>query len=156
MRRDIGQTSLVCRILYDVPDGLYRKPLSPDASNPVNLPEDLPFTYACSRDPIFKLFANPVRYWDCPDMAALTDQIDYGPVTLSLFEVAQSQRSRFATSQPASQQQRQQRSVTFAFGVRGIRNLPERLRLIRGQPVAKRTPSFRKPGRDESRLQDRH
>ncbi len=69
-------------------------------------------------------------------MPGLADHINNGPVVLPPLKVCKVEFCRFFPAQPASQEDPEQRPISFAFEGAGIGHLQERSRLIGREPVA--------------------
>ncbi len=69
-------------------------------------------------------------------MPSLADQINDGPTLLAALKALQRQFREFATTQPATEQDRQNGSVTLSGQSMSIGYLPERRRLAGRKPVA--------------------
>jgi hypothetical protein len=57
---------------------------------------------------------DPVGHGNRPNVTALPDQVDNGPMLLALLEVGELQRDQFGPAQTASQEQRERSCVASA------------------------------------------
>jgi hypothetical protein len=69
-------------------------------------------------------------------MTRLANQIDDGPMVFSLLQVFDPEAGGLMPPQSASQEKRQQGTITFAFHSCLVRTLPQRASLLIGQPVS--------------------
>ncbi len=78
-------------------------------------------------------------------MPGLPNQIDNGSVAFALLKMRKLQLCRLFTAQPATQEEAEERSVSFALeGIRA-RYLPEGFCLIGGEPVTKANAEVLRP-----------
>jgi hypothetical protein len=130
VRRQFHHADALGGFLHDVPNRLYRHPISSCPSHFVGSAKQLSsINYGCS-EPIVQFVSHPIRNWNRSDVASLADQINNGSMLFTLLEVIQSQRHRFMPPQAAREQQCEQRSVAFSRLVRS------RLRLWRARGLA--------------------
>jgi hypothetical protein len=78
-------------------------------------------------------------------MPRFADQIDNRPVLIAPLKVADIQFRRLSSAQSATQQDPEQRPIAFALERIRVRNLPERLCLIGGEPVAQTNTEVLRP-----------
>ena len=79
---------------------------------------------------------------DGSHMTTFADQVDDGPVLLSLLQMLHRQVNQFRPPQTATEQQRQHRKVSLAPDRASGRNAEKRFPLICGQPVSEPDPEF--------------
>ena len=76
---------------------------------------------------------------------AFADQVNNGPVILAALKMRNIQFRRLFPAQATTQEDPEQRSISFTFeGIR-VRNLPERSCLFGGEPVAKTNAEVLRP-----------
>ena len=78
---------------------------------------------------------HPVRHGHSADTPVLAAQIDDAPPAIALLYVPHRKRRHFGSSQPAAQEDRQDRTVAEALRYAGIRSVQQRLRLPDRKPV---------------------
>src|ERR1043166_5778731 len=96
------------------PDAFPSQGLMGDPSASINWPEDPAYVDCRSRTPVINSEFRPGRHWNGADPAVFADQIDNHPAPLALLDVVESKRRGFGTSQPATDQDRQQRAIAFS------------------------------------------
>ena len=69
-------------------------------------------------------------------MTTLTEQVDDGPVIVSLLKVRQLQTDQLGTPQATAQQEGQDGMISFAFRFASIRGLKKPAPLSAGEPIA--------------------
>ena len=88
---------------------------------------------------------DPIRNGHCPNVPALADHIDDGPVILSPLEMSNVQFCGLLPAQPATQKEPEQCSVSLALQRIWVRHLPERSCLVGGKPVTKTDAEVLRP-----------
>jgi hypothetical protein len=76
---------------------------------------------------------------------ALTDQIDDGPVFLAPLKLGNVQFCGLSSAQPATQQDPEQRSISFALECIRVGYLPEYFCLLCGKPVTQTSTEVFRP-----------
>jgi len=78
-------------------------------------------------------------------MPAFADQINNGPMVLPPLEMSNVQLCRFLPAQPATQEDAEERPVSFALESIRVRNLPERSCLVDGEPIPQTNAEVLRP-----------
>src|SRR6266852_9460400 len=116
--------------LHDVPNRLYRHPISPCPSYLVNPAKQLSSINCGGGQPIVQFGSHPIGNRNRSNVASLADQINNGPMLLALLEMIQCQSPGFMPPQPAREQQCEQGSVAFSFQSLTIGCLPKRMAFL--------------------------
>ena len=119
-----------------IPDHGFRDSFAPCASVPADCPEDSTVRDIRRYPPSVDCALNPDRHWNRADMAALTDEIDDCPVSLSDLDVLFPKGYQFCSSNSASEQAGDHCYVTDTTEALAIRSLKEQASLIAVEPVA--------------------
>jgi hypothetical protein len=85
---------------------------------------------------------HPLWHRHGPDMPTLADEVDYGPVLFALLEMPEIQVSQFSPSEPASKQDRKDRSVSLTLYRIPVRRLPQPASPSAVSHFPSLTPSF--------------
>jgi hypothetical protein len=99
---------------HDVPNRLGRDSITPDLPQPTYPPEDRTIIDASRRGPLIDGKFRP--YWNRngTDVFSFANQVSDYPVLLADLEIFCSESNQFGPSQAASNEQRQNRPITFA------------------------------------------
>jgi hypothetical protein len=101
--------------LHNVPNGLYRHPISPGSSHFVDTAKQLASINCGCGELILQFGSHPIGNGNRPNVASLANQINNGPVLFALLEMIQCQRHGLMPPQPTREQQCEQGPVTFSF-----------------------------------------
>src|SRR5450631_1439197 len=88
-----------------------------------------------NRQPFIYGSLYPVGHRDRAHMTALTEQVNDGPVIVSLLKVRQLQTDQLGTPQATAQQEGQDGMISFPFRVASIRGLKKPASLSAGKPI---------------------
>src|SRR5215469_10356876 len=100
VRRQLRHSDASGGFLHDVPNRLYRHPISPCPSYFVD-PAKQPSSINCGcGEPIVQFCSDPIGNWNRSNVASLADQINNGPMLFTLLEMIQCQSDGFMPSQP--------------------------------------------------------
>jgi hypothetical protein len=136
MWREVLDTGTLGRVLHYVPNRFWRNSFAPNLAEPVHPSEDAATVDTSSLNPPIDSSLRPHWHRHSADMLSLADEIGDNPVFLSNLEVIGSQTDELGTPESATNQQRQDGTVTLAVRrVQGQR-LQQRSGLIDGQPIA--------------------
>src|ERR1019366_2138872 len=108
---------------HDVPNRLGRDSIAPDLSRPTYSPEDRTTIDASRRGPLIDGAFRPHWNRNCTDVFSFANQVSDYPVLLANLEIFCSESNQFGPSQAASNEQRQNRPITFASDARMVKNL---------------------------------
>src|SRR5437870_8231196 len=86
--------------LHNVPNRLYRHPVSPRSSYFVDPAEQSSSINGGRREPIVQFGSHPIGNRNRPNVASLTNQINNGPMLFALLEMIQGQSHGFMPPQP--------------------------------------------------------
>jgi hypothetical protein len=142
VRSQVRNTSLLCRVLHDVPDRFNWNAITPRLPGSIDASEETPILDPRWYDPNLQLLANPIRNGNCPNVTAFTDQIDDRPTSLPLLQVSKTQANCFLPPQPTGQEQCEQRSIPLAFHSFWIGSLLECHAFFRSQPIPQSNTNF--------------
>jgi hypothetical protein len=137
MRGQILNGSSFGAFLYNVPHDPLRYTVSPGLACAANAPKHAAFAHASGYKPGIDRALDPIRNRHRPNMPGLADQIDDGPVVFPPLKMGKIQFCRLFPAQPATQEDPEQRSISLALERIRVRHLPERSRLVGGQPITK-------------------
>src|SRR5271157_3614874 len=101
VRRQLRHADALGRFLHNVPNRLYRHPISPCPSHFVDPAKQLSSINCGCGEPIVQFGSYPIWNRNRSNVASLADQINNGPMLFALLEVIQSQRHRFMPPQSA-------------------------------------------------------
>ena len=99
--------------LHNMPDRFRRDPITPDPTEPVYSAEDRTRADASSHGPLVDSLLHPCWHGNCPDVLSFADQVGDDPVFLPNLKIFGPQCHQFCSSEPAPDQQRQNRAVPF-------------------------------------------
>jgi hypothetical protein len=99
---------------HNVPDRLGRDSIAADLTQPTYSPEDRTAADASCRSPFIDGTLCPHWNRNCTDVLSFADQVRDYAVLLTDLEIFRSESNQFGPSQAASNEQRQNRPVTFA------------------------------------------
>src|SRR5437879_8439633 len=100
VRCQLRQSDASGGFLHDVPNRLYRHPISPCPSYFVDPAKQLSSINCGCGEPIVQFGSHPIGNRNCSNVASLADQINNGPMLLALLELIQCQSDGFMPSQP--------------------------------------------------------
>jgi hypothetical protein len=122
-------------LLNNMPDQLFRRYFAPNSTGAADTTEKGGNTGGAR--PVIPQSVRPIRNSDGSDVPGLAAQVYDCPMFLALLEVAKDRAGDFVAAKSARERQGKQCPIAFALHVLSIRGLPERLRLVGCQPVAK-------------------
>src|ERR1017187_1955372 len=99
---------------HNVPDRLGRDSISPDLTQPTSSPENRTPADASCRGPFIDSTLCPHWNRNCTDVLPFANPVRDYPVLLTDLEIFRPESNQFGPSQAASNEQRQNRPVTFA------------------------------------------
>ena len=89
MRRQLRYIQFFRVHLDDVPDDLVGYPVTPNGSRTADAPKQLSFRNSRCSKPVVQQLLYPVRYRDCPDVAAFSDKIDDRATVLTTLKMVE-------------------------------------------------------------------
>jgi hypothetical protein len=114
MGRDAGNSNLGRVALEHLPDDLFAEALSVNGSAAIHRPEDVSGGDAGRGCPRINRYLHPRWHRRGPHAAMLSNEIDDAPASVALLDVPKCKRRDFRTSQPASEQNREDGAVAQA------------------------------------------
>ncbi len=87
VRRQLGHTDALGGFLHDVPNRLYRHPISPCPPHFVDPAEQLASINCGRAEPVLQFGSHPVRNRNGSNVASLADEINNGPMLFALLEM---------------------------------------------------------------------
>jgi len=87
MRREFCNSNLSSVLPDNVPDYLLCHFVAPNRAGSANAPEHPANSDASRHQPFIDCPSDPVRYWNCPNVASLTNKIDNGPMIFAPLEM---------------------------------------------------------------------
>src|SRR2546425_419228 len=99
---------------YHVPDRLRCDAIAPDLAQPTYSSEDRPTVDASRHDPLIEGAFRPHGNRNGPNVLSFANQVSDYPVLLVDLEIFRSESNQFGPSQSASDEQRENRLITFA------------------------------------------
>src|SRR5450756_2150548 len=99
---------------HDVLNRLGRDSIAPDLSQPTYPPEHRAIIDVSSYGPVIHGMFCPRWNRNCTDVFSFANQVSDYPVLLANLEIFRFESNQFGTSQAASNEQRQNRPITFA------------------------------------------
>jgi hypothetical protein len=100
VRRQFGHSNASGGFLHDVPNRLYRHPISPGPAYFVDSAEQSSAINAGRSEPIVEFGSHPIGNRNRPNVASLANPIDNGPMLFALLEMIQCQSHGFMPRQP--------------------------------------------------------
>src|SRR5207253_7616011 len=97
----------------DKPDGFRCEACAPYLPQSAYSPEEHPCSDASCIGPLINNALCPRRNWHRANVLSLANQVGDHPVLLTDLKISQSESNQFGASQAASNQQRQNRSITL-------------------------------------------
>ena len=77
MRRQLLDASSFCGVLHDMPDHLFRDPVSPDRAGTIHTSEQPPVRDGRGLGPFVQIRFDPIGNWDGTNVTTLANQIDH-------------------------------------------------------------------------------
>jgi hypothetical protein len=99
VRRQLRHSDASCGFLHNVPNRLYRHPVSPCSSYLVDPAEQSSSINGGRREPIVQFGSHPIGNRNRPNVASLANQINNGPVPFALLEMIQGQSHGFMSTE---------------------------------------------------------
>jgi hypothetical protein len=118
-----------------VPDGLRRDSIAPNLIQSTYSTKDGPAVDASRRDPHIDGAFRPEWNRNGPNVLSFADQVSNYAALLADLKVFRFESNKFGPSQSASDEQREDRPITFASEAAGQRITEQAFGLINGQPV---------------------
>src|ERR1035437_2198897 len=134
--RELLDASLLCGALYDMPDHVFRDPVSPDRAGTIHTSEQPPVRDGRGPGPFVQSRLTPIGNRNRADVSTLANQIHYGPVLLALLDVTNLEFGHLSPTQAAAEQYCQDCSITFALQSLLVGGSQKPPALIHGQPIA--------------------
>src|SRR2546426_5361566 len=100
VRCQLRQSDASGGFLHDVPNRLYRHPISPCPSDLVDPAEQPSSINGGCGEPIPQFGSNPIGNWNRSNVTSLANQINNGPMLFALLQMIQGQRHGFMPPQP--------------------------------------------------------
>jgi hypothetical protein len=123
-------------LFHHVPDHSLGDAITPTLPGLADAPKQSPAAEFSRTDPrVYRCF-DPVRHWHSSRVPALTDQIDYRPVSLQLLQVRELKIRQLAPAKAATNHS-EHCTVPFTLECAEIRHLPEPAGLLSVEPVSK-------------------
>src|ERR1039457_5117676 len=79
MRRQLLDACLLCRVLHDMADYLFRDPFSPDRAGTIHTSEQPPVRDGCGADPFVQSRFNPIGNRNRSDLSTLNGPMEEKP-----------------------------------------------------------------------------
>src|SRR2546425_5782497 len=111
VRSESGEAEFGSVLLHHVPDYPLRYAVTPALPGSADTPEHFSGREFGRTNPRIHDRFDPVRHRYGSNMAAFANQIDYGPMFLSLLQMRELQISQLTPSQPAAKQHREDCTV---------------------------------------------
>src|ERR1700729_591957 len=99
--------SLPGALAHDPPDDLFANARAPNGTAMGDTAEYQTFFDTSNRQPFIHCSLYPVGHWDRADMTTLTEQVNDGPVIISLLKVRQLQTDQLGTPEATAQEEGQ-------------------------------------------------
>jgi hypothetical protein len=99
---DSRQAELCGIFLHDMPDDLFCHTVAPGSSGSANTPKQFPTRNSSCIHPFIDSVLDPVWDRNSPDVAPLTNQIDYCPMVFPTLKVINCQVGKFTAAKPAT------------------------------------------------------
>src|SRR5260370_25467285 len=115
MRSALLDARSFCGVLHDMPDYLFRDPVSPDRARTIHTSEQPPVRYGCGLGPFIQSRFDPIGNRNCSDVSTLANQIHDGPMLLALLEITHLKFGHLSPTQTAAEKHCQNCSIPFAF-----------------------------------------
>ena len=119
-----------------MPDYVLRDTPTPDFAVFADRTKDLSLLQPGGSNPFIYRILDPLGHGNGADAAALSSQIDDGPMLLSRLDISDVQRDQFAAAQTASEKNRDHRLVSFSVERLAVGILQQLPSLIDIQPIA--------------------
>src|SRR5271165_1784782 len=100
--------------LHDVPNRFGRDSLAPNSLRPTYSPEDRATINGSRSSPLIDGVFRPHWNRNCPDVFSFANQVSDYRMLLAKLEIFHSESNQFGSPQSASDEQRQNRPITFA------------------------------------------
>ena len=126
MRGQIINARFPGTVLYDMPYDPLRYSGSPGLACAANAPKHAAFADPAGGEPEIDGVFDPIRNGHRSNVAALAEQVDNGPVIIAPLEMSNVQFCRLFPAQPTTQEDAEERSVSFALESIRVWHLPER------------------------------
>jgi hypothetical protein len=136
MRSEILDTGTFRGPFDDMPDGFRCEALAPDLSWPAYSPEERTCTYLGCVGPLIHGALRPRWNRDCADVLSFANKVGDHPMFLAHLKISHPESHQFGASEAASNEQRQNRSITFAPQTIRLQFCEQGSGLIDGQPVS--------------------
>src|SRR5437660_12417525 len=114
VRSQILDVSTFGSRFHHVPNGLRRDSIAPDLIYSTYSTKDRPAVDARRRDPLIDGAFRPEWNRNGPNVLSFANQVGYHAALLADLKVFRSESNKFGPSQSASDEQRQDRPITFA------------------------------------------
>ena len=142
MRCYLGKPEFSRVLLHDMPDQSFRYAVAPVFVCSTDTSEHPSGRNRGCGQPLVNRRFHPVGYRYGSDVPAFTNEINYGPMLLTLLQVPELQISQLATSKSAPQQDGKDRPVPLSFEGVCIWRLPEAAGFFGCEPVPKPYPQL--------------
>src|ERR1039458_6287877 len=113
--RELLNTCLLCGVLHDMPDHLFRNPVSPDRARTIHTPEQAPVRNGRGLGPFIQSRFDPIRDRNRSDVSTLANQIHHGPMLLALLEITHLEFGHLGQIGRASWRERVEMSVGAVY-----------------------------------------
>ena len=102
-------------LAHDPPDDLFANTRAPNGTAMCHTAEYQTFFDTSNRQPFIHCSLYPVGHWNRADMTTLTEQVNDGPVIISLLKVRQLQTDQLGTPEATAQQEGQDGMISLPF-----------------------------------------
>jgi hypothetical protein len=120
VRRELWNTDALRAVLYDVPDDLFSDPASPDFTLTAHASKDPTVCNGGCCNPSVQGGLRPLRHRQRADVPSLADQINNGPVVISLLNRIRLLAGGFTPPPPTTGEQVENRPIALSFDSRDI------------------------------------
>src|ERR1035437_4154600 len=113
--RELLDASLLCGALYDMPDHVFRDPVSPDRPGTIHTSEQPPVRDCRGPGPFIQSRFNPIGNRNRSEVSTFANQLHVGPMLLALWEIPPLEFGYLCPTQTAPEQHCQDCSITLTF-----------------------------------------
>src|ERR1051326_1891993 len=129
MRRNALQAHGFRVILEQLPNDLLAQRLAAHVVSAIHRSEKPAGNNTCLAYPTIDRDLDPCRHWNRPNTPVLPDKVYNAPTTIPLLDVGHFQCCNLGASEPATEEQRQNRAISQSLFREGARRVEQRLRL---------------------------
>jgi hypothetical protein len=136
MRSQLLDADPSCELFDNAPYDLFCDTCAPDWTRFVYAPEYPSGADVRHRSPNIQGRFDPIWNWNGSNMTTLSNQVNNGPVILSLLKMVDTEVDEFGSAQSATQQDRQHCTVALPSDLFYVWCVQERLSLVGGEPIS--------------------